>query len=168
MKTNLTRNDVTRELIDLVTEYLARRVIAEVTRKEVDAVQREVLQNLVVMSTAREHPHGRSILAERITDPNLTYQCQDDTAMAQYYQEVDSKLRAANLKPSSMEEDYCPALVAERNQVEAEWAILDEAAKMLDACTGKNELNNALLCQKDGLAQRQKFIDLTVGLVVNL
>lgn len=167
MKTNLTRNDVTQELIDLVTEYLARRVIAEVTRKEVGVVQRDVLQNLVVMSTAREHPHGRSILAERITDPSLTYLCRDDEAMVKYYQEVDSRLRVANLKPSSMGLDYCPALVAEDNQRKAEWAILEEAAKMLDTHTGTGKLNTALLCF-GGMAKRQEFLDLTVGLVLSL
>jgi len=168
MRTNLTRNDVTQELIDLVTEYLARRVIAEVTRQEVDAVQRDVLQDIVVMSTAREHPHGRSLPSKRITDPDLTYLCRDESAMTTYYQAIDTKLREAGIKPDDMELDYCPALVAECNQVEAEWAILDEAAKMLDIHTGKGELNSGLLCCKNGLETRQEFIDLTVSLVLSL
>jgi len=168
MRTNLTASDVTQELVDLVTEYLAMRVIAEVTRQEVDKVQREILQDIILMSTPHEYPHGRSQAPERITDPKRTYRCEDDATTQAYWNAVDARLRAEGIKPESMEADYCPALVAEDVQVKAEWAILDEAAKMLDTFTGKGEMNNALLCQKDGLAKRQEFIDLTVGLVLNL
>ena len=162
MKTDLTPQDVTTELIDAVAEYLVLRAAAEVTRQEVDKVQREILA-AVELTDTREWGSQ-----ERITDPGETYRCRDDAAMAQYYQAVDTALRAADLKPNDMEFDYCPALVAEHDQLKAEWTIIDEAAKMLEVFPGKGEFNNALLCAKDGLAQRQKFIDLTVDLVLSL
>lgn len=157
MKTDLTPKDVTPELIDAVGKYIVCRAIAEVVRKDVDGVQRAVLQKMTLMDDSR-----------RIFNPDRVYLCEDQKVLHRYWTKVDKKLRAANFKPDDMEFDHCPALVAEQAQLQAGWAILDEAAKMLDIYEDSGSLNDTLLCQKDGLAMRRQFIDLTVGLVVSL
>ena len=162
IRTNLKPEDVPQALIDKVVDYLALRAMAEVTRQEVDKVQRAVLAEFAIMGI-REH-NG----SERITDPNRTYLCNNEADLDWYYRVVDARLRLAGLKPDDMDRDYCPALVAEDRQRKAEWAIIDEAAQMLGVLEGKGEFNSALLCAKDGLQKRQEFIDLTVGLVLSL
>lgn len=157
MKTDLTPKDVTPALIDAVASYLVFRTVAKVRREEVDEVQRAVLQEMTLMDDSR-----------RIFDPDRTYLCEDTEALQQYWTEVDGRLRAEKIKPEEMQLDHCPALVAEQEQLQAEWHILDESAKMLDIYEDSGSLNNSLLCQKDGLAKRQQFIDLTVKLVLSL
>jgi hypothetical protein len=55
----------------------------------------------------------------------------------------------------------------EDQQRDAELAIFDAAATMMQLDMDGRDLNNGLLCQKDGLSKRQEFIDLMVKAVVN-
>ena len=162
MKENLTPQDVTRELIAAVTAYLTSRTKAEAIREQVDAVQRQVLTDIPLYNDlAVEHGADR----ERITEPDRVYLSQDEIALNEYYVAIDAKLRESGIKPAGMQLDYCPALVAEHERTKAEWALIDEAAKMLGTYEGPGQFNNALLSTQNGLETRQKFIDLTVGLV---
>lgn len=88
--------------------------------------------------------------------------------MDAYYTEIDKRLKQLNMKPSDMERDFCPALVAEHEQLKAEWHIMDVAATMMELNYNGKELNHKLLCQKNGLEQRQKMIDLMVKLVLSI
>jgi hypothetical protein len=165
VKENPTPQDVTQELIDTVAAYLVLRTKAEVIREQVDTVQRQVLAGITLYNDL-EIEHGLD--RERITKPNRVYLSQDETALGGYYKAIDAKLRELGIKPADMQLDYCPALVAEHEQAKAEWALIDEAAKMLDTYEGPGQFNNALLSTQNGLETRQKFIDLIVGLVLAL
>jgi len=165
MKTKLTRKDVTQDLIDTVTKYLACRTVAEVTREKVDEVQRLVLENVALYDDLSAGHEGRE--SERITDPGRSWLSGDEEALERYYDATDKELRARGLKPDDMERDYCPALVAEYDQTKAEWAILDAVAEMLELDFDGQELNSRLLSH-GGLEDRQKMLDIAVGLVVNL
>ena len=168
MKTKLTPKDVTSELIDNVAEYLVLRAKAETIRQEVDKVHRGILENdIVLMSEERGDPDGNRFRPkERILDPSRSWLGQDEQ-MPLYYKLCDEKTRAAELKPDDMPFDHCPALVAEHDQRKAEWALIEEAAKMLGV-EKPEDFNGELLCSSDGLERRQKFIDLVVGLVLSL
>lgn len=156
MKTSLSRKDITQELVDAVAGYVYAQAKATVTREAVDEAAREIL-------AADPLPHRRG--GDPITDPKLTYLATDE-ASERYFDLMDAKLRELGLKPDDMPRDYCPALVAEADQHNAEVAVITEAARMLEI-DEPLAMNNDLLCQKDGLAKRQKFIDLTVRLVVS-
>ena len=160
MRTDLKPQDITPELRQAVAVYLDAVAKARVIREKVDAVQRTILTEMVLID-GTERERGR------ITDPKRTWMCRDDEVLHRYYAEVDSRLRAAGLKPDEMETDYCPALVAEDVQRKAEWAIFDTASTMLEMELSGQELNSGLLCMKKGLEKRQEFIDLTVGLVLS-
>lgn len=162
MKENLPPQDVTQELVAAVTAYLTLKTKAEAVRKQVDAVQRQVLTEIPLYNDlAVEHGLDK----ERIAEPGQVYLSQDENTLGRYYKAIDAKLRELGIKPADMQLDYCPALVAENEQTKAERALIDEAAKMLGTYEGPGQFNNALLSTQNGLETRQKFIDLTVGLV---
>jgi len=164
-KRTLTPQDVTQELIDTVAVYLTLRAKAEAIREQVDVVQRQVLIDVPLYNDlAVEHGLDR----ERITEPDKVYLSQDKDALNEYYRTIDMKLRELRIKPADMQPDYCPALVVEHEQTKAEWALIDEAAKMLGTYEEPGQFNAALLSTQNGLETRQKFIDLTVGLVLAL
>jgi len=163
MKINLIPEDVTAELRAAAAVYVARKKEAEMIREKVDVVQRQVL-NSVVLYNDLEVEHGLD--KERLVEPDKAYLSQDEGALEYYYEAIDMNLREAGIKPADMPLDHCPALVAEFERTQAEWNLLDEAAKMLDVYEGPGQLNNGLLCA--GLDKRQQFIDLTVGLVMSL
>jgi hypothetical protein len=160
MRTNLTPQDVTPELKRAVAVYVVRRQTAEIIRKKVDEVERKVLRTVALFNDL-EVEHG--LEQKRITDPKQVYLSQDEGSLEYYYEAVDMNLRQAGIKPIGMPFDHCPALVAEHERTKAEWDLLDEAAKMLDAYEEPGQFNNDLLCA--GLDKRQQFIDLTVKLL---
>jgi len=165
MKDHLTKADVTPEVKASVAELLARMTVAKVTREKVDEVQAAILQYLELFT--KPYPE-RGLVSERILDPSRSWRAEDGPALEAYYDTVDAALRAKGLKPDDMERDYCPALVAEHNQLKAEWALLDAAGRMLDMGYEDGELNDRLLCDKDGLSRRREFLDLMIKIVVNL
>ena len=166
MKENLTKADVTPDVIAGVTELLARMTIAQVTREEVDKVQSAVLQDIALYDDLMATHQERE--PERVYNPGQTYLSQDEPALKRYYAATDAALRAKGLKPDDMATEYCPALVAEHNETKAEWALLDAAAEMLELDFDGQELNSRLLCHKNGLERRQEFLDILIKLVVNL
>lgn len=163
MKTNLKPSDVTTELIMAVYTYVGKRAIAETMRAEVDKVTTQLLTDIELYSEGNNYRSSK-----RIFNPSDTWLCRDDEVMETFYTEIDNRLKEVGLKPDDMERDFCPALVAEHEQIKAEWQMLTEVAKMLELDMTGNDLNNQLLCQKDGLNKRREFIDMTVGLVLNL
>jgi len=159
----LTTKDVTPGVKSAVNAYLMARVYAETMREEVDKIERAVLKECP-LSNGREQKRGMP--AKEITDPKYTYHCTNEDELQDYYEECDKRERKASLKPDSMPFDHCPALVAENIQNKTQWLICDVAAEMLKMDFDGKELNHRLLCM--GLDKYNQFIDLVVGLVVNL
>lgn len=160
MKTNLNQKSITPGVKSAVNAYLLARVYAETMRNTVNQIEVEILKEAPL-----SNGFDRVDMKE-ITDPEQSYLCTDENQLKDYYAECDSRERKAGLKPNNMPFDHCPALVAEHIQVQTEWLICENAAEMLGLEFEGKELNNRLLCL--GLEKRQKFIDLVVGLVVNL
>jgi hypothetical protein len=163
MKT-LTVNDITPEVKAAVAAYLLARTFAECKREQVDAVEREALAEcpLPVLEEFRER--GRP---EYITDPRLTYMAKPDE-FAEHCRECSARERERGIKPADMPEEHCPALVAENARRRAEQFLIECAARMLEA-PEPEKFGALLLCDPKGkgLERRQRFVDLTVGLVVN-
>ena len=160
---NLTQKDITQEVKSAVNAYLMARAYAETMRAAVDKIERAILQESPV-TNGLEVEHGEP--ARLITEPKHTYLCTDEAMMADYYAEVNKRLRAKGLKPADMPDTHCPALVAEEMQLTAERLVIDTAADMLKLGFDGKELDHRLLCM--GLEKRQELIDLVVKLVVNL
>ena len=142
-----------------VGTYLLARTLAEVTRKEVDAIETEILA---------EMPPFRATLCgedgHRITNPRDLYLAEgQDEQMEAYYAETDKRLRAAGIKPDDMADDFCPACVAESLLLDTERLIIETGAPMVGQ---GDDFADKLLCGK--MEHRDKFIDLTVRLVVSL
>ena len=156
MREELTREDITQELVDAVAAYIQAKAQATVMREAVDEVAREVLDEVELMNYRTGEP---------ITNPDRTYLAEEGP-LYDYFARMDARLRDAGLKPDDMGRDYCPALVAEDAQHKAEVAVITEAAKMLEM-DKPERVNNRLLCQENGLDARQEFIDITASLVVS-
>ena len=144
---------LTQEVKSCVSAYLLARAYAKTMRDEVDAIHLQILTQCPVYADKSD---GRQIL----TSGEL-YLCTDDALCRDFYDEADKRLRAAKLKPSDMPTDHCPALVAEHLQTKTEWLLIAAAGEPFGIT------NDKLLCSKNGLENRQKFIKLVVGLVVN-
>lgn len=157
MTLHLTEKDVTPAVKQSVSAYLLARVYAETMRDKIDEIQRQILSEIPLINPKD---------GQRITEPKYSWTCTDDELMLEYYAECNIREREAGLKPSDMEDDFCPALVAENILSDTRKLIFDAAAEMLDMDIDGKELHHRLLCR--GLDEMKKFIDLVVGLVVNL
>lgn len=167
------KDSVTDGLIDAVADYLVAVAWADTIRPEVEEIQTWVLSNEVELYE-REYPDTsrRKRNAERITENKHVYLAYTEEGKASeevnlYYDLMDIHLREAGLKPDDMSHDHCPLLVAEHDITKAKWRIMDESAKMLELDMDGRELNSRLL-SSGGVKMHQKWVDLNVGLVVNL
>ena len=168
MLEKMTPEDVTPAVKAAVVKVLARMTIAQVTRAEVDKVQRAILENYPLYTEPFPERCGAEE-SERIFEPGRTWRAATEYLLP-YWDMVDTELRKLGIKPAEMEKDFCPALVAEHEQRKAEWELMDASAEMLKMDFDGAELNSRLLCEKNGkgLEQRQEWIDLMIKLVVNL
>jgi len=164
MKHNLTRKDVTQEVIQAGYAYLAAKAATQVITETVRPIHVKVFAGFEFYNDLSvEHGAKR----ERITDPDALYLSLDETGVNAYYAAVDQALRVAGLKPTDMPVEHCPILVAEHEQTKAERVLIEAAARML-GYHNPQDFNNLLLCQEHGLERRNDFIELVVKLVVNL
>lgn len=153
------KTGIPQALVDAVANYLAARVFAEVTREEVDKIAAPIVERMEFYTSEKwaERFNGQ----ERITSPRELYLCADDDKLQAYYAECDKAERAAGIKPPDMPSEYCPALVAEHEQVKAEWALIDAAAVFL-------EMDDPLDFKKHLFGEkRQQFIDLNASMVLS-
>lgn len=163
MKANLTPENVTSAVKEAVQGYLLARANAEVMREKVNQVYREVLEI---------HPLYTDFMAERreeikrVTDVEDMYLSTDEATCGEVYRDANLTLREMGLKSDDMPDEHCPALVAEELQRDTEHLILEASSDMLELDFNGHELKHRLLCL--GLEKYKKFIDLVVGLVVNL
>lgn len=128
-----------------VRTLLLATAYAQVERERVDKIQRKVLDDLGYEKLPLKHD----------------YQLPDDVAQ-KYYKRLNAIHLADGFEDAAR--GYCPALVAERLQTEAEWALFEA----VEPLTGVN--NNAILCgtkKMTGLEARKKYLDLLIGFVVN-
>lgn len=132
----------------MAVRYCALKVIAEDLRAAVDKVQRRLLLD--------ECPLFKDLDGgDRIIDPKDYWLSQDEAACKAYYAAQDRELRAAGIKPDDMDDQFCPALVAEHNVIKARLAIIDALAPLVDInpehLYGDNE---------------DKFFELAMGLIL--
>jgi hypothetical protein len=166
MKQKLTRQDVTPEVIKAGYAYIATLAATQTTAEIVEPIYAKVLDGFEFYNDL-ETEHERSRPRRRITDPKDMYLSTDEEQVNAYYAAVDKALRENGIKPQDMPAEHCPLLVAEHNQIKAEWALISAAAAMLGD-DHPETFNHRLLCQSNGLEKRRDFIELTAKLVVNL
>lgn len=129
---------------------LASRALAKSLREEVDAIKRELL---ATGDYTDQYKGGR------VTEPSKDWHISDDES-ASYYESLAQLIAAAG---HEVPEGYCPALMAESAQRDAEHALI-EASRPFFGVTGSQ-----LLCgagKGDGLETHRKFIDHLLQLVV--
>jgi hypothetical protein len=143
---------VVKALTEAVNLLLVTMAHAECLRERVDAIDRAVLA---------EHTYTNEYEGNRITEPKESWQMGDDDA-ALYHPRRDAAIRAAGFDPP---EGYCPALMAESAQTEAENALV-KASEPFFGVTN-DQLLSHFANGKTGLDHRREFIDLLIGLVVN-
>ena len=159
MKQGLTVKDITPGMKSAVKAYIMSRAYAETMREAVDKIERKILQE-VPLTNDLEIEHGKP--AREITDPKDVYLCDNDDLLQDYYKETDHRLRAVGLKPNTMPDDHCPALVAESLQRDAEHLVIETTAEML----GEEDFIHKLLCL--GMDKYRQFIELVTKMIVNM
>lgn len=112
----------------LALAVCAAQAYAETMREAVDKIQRQILAELPLYDDLMAEHKGTE--RKRITDPKHTYLSQDEAACQRYFAECNTRTRAAGLKPADMPDEYCPALVAEHDQIKAERALLDSGGAL--------------------------------------
>jgi len=150
-----------------VTAYLLARTYAEVKKDRCDTICREILATAEYWTARREG--RRSQEPERITEPDDAWRL-SDVDHTDYLLYERHKLEEAGYKiddPPGADYKH-PALVARSLQRDAELLLITTTLKMLKIDIPPKAFNNRLLCQPDGLAKRQQFIDLIVKMVLAL
>ena len=163
--------NVTYEVKSAVNAYLMARANAETHRAKVDDIARKLLAEVPIQIkeglTGRRYPGF-----DRITEPKYAYLMSDVDAEF-YYAEKLHALRKSGYEiediPDQPGHYKCPACCAEHLQVQTEWLLIEEAARMINAEKPEN-FNHRLLCDPsgNGLGRRQEFIDLVVKMVLAL
>ncbi len=102
----------------LIIEMLTKRAFAEVERKRVDAYIAPVFARFRFVDDE----------GAVITDPDMLYRCDDEAMCAAYYAACDVAHREHGF---TGEPGECPALVAEHNQLKAEWAVLESMERFV-------------------------------------
>jgi len=156
------QSDITPAVKSAVNAYLMARTYAETMREAVDKIQRAVLQEYP-MDVAQEWVDKGMEKEGAITEPKHTYLASDVDAK-RYFAECNQRTRKAGLKPDSMPDEYCPALVAESLLCDTEQLLARCGAEMMGH--DGDEFLHKLLCA--GMEKYHTFTDLITGLVVNL
>jgi hypothetical protein len=163
MNEKLTAADVRTAVKRAVEAVLLARCAAEVARKQVDDLKRAELGKVVYLERVDEdEPQAER---KRIVDPNQDW-LMSEQDFADYCAELNLREREAGIKPASMPDSHCPALVAETLLSDAHHLLIDCAAEMLKLPFDGKELRHRLLCS--GMENYKQFIELLCGLVVNL
>lgn len=127
---------------DLAMAVAQSQAYAQTMREAVDKIQRDVLKEIPLYDDLDAEHSGSE--RKRITDPKRTWLSKDDAAFGRYVAECSKRERAAGIKPATMPDDYCPALVAEDLQMKAERALLDSGGALFgfsaDQMAGREEL----------------------------
>lgn len=159
MTTASKAHDIAKALAPQVKVLLMATAVAELERERVDAIARKVL--------ADQNYYGRKPRDQgeqfRVTEPGDTWHM-DDGSFASYHAKMQAIHLANGFEDAA--KGYCPALVAEHLKIKAEWALIEAAERFFPGCD-----NSTLLCGTKtlgGLETRKKYLDLLIGLVVNV
>jgi hypothetical protein len=150
---------LTPALTSAVNAYLMARTYAEVMTEKVEAVYLAILTECPVYGDLVPRRTGGEPV--QILKSRDLYLCSNEALCQDVYEEANKRLRALKLKPADMKDEFCPALVAQRIQTDAENLLIEIAGKPFGIT------NQKLLCSANGLKNRQEFIDLNVKLVVS-
>ena len=148
-----------------VDNLLIAMALAQAERERVNKIQKDVLASEVFLMDEKHLDRGRE--DARILDPAKAW-LMNDVDAPRYYAKL-SEIHLANGFEDAAK-GYCPALVAETLQTEAEWAVIKAAEEFFPGID-----NNRLLCGiskpdgswECGLETRKKYLDLLIGMVVN-
>ncbi len=156
---------ITQAVKSSVNAYLMARTYAEVQREKVDKIERGLLETAKYFTSDKHRRYEKGKI--RITDPDKTWLLSDEDSQ-DYLLDVRFALEKAGYKikstPGEPEHSYfCPALTAESLQTKTEHLLIDSAAEMIGE---KGNFQNRLLCA--GLDKYKQFIELVVGMVVNM
>lgn len=148
-----------------VDTLLMATAFAELERERVNKIQREVLASEVFLMDEKHLDRGRE--DARILDPEKAW-LMNDVDAPRYYAKL-SEIHLDNGFEDAAK-GYCPALVAENLQLEAEWALIKAAEKFFPGIDNNRLLNG--IHREDGswecgLDVRKKYLDLLIGMVVN-
>lgn len=112
-----------KELRPLALEYCMKKAIADDMRERVDAIARRLLAGECPLFMG---PEGN----DRVIEPKDYWECEDEAALQAFYAAKDRELRAAYIKPADMDDEFCPALVAENDARNARWAVIEALAPL--------------------------------------
>ena len=158
--------EITQAVKSAVNAYLLTCANAEVHREKVDAIQRNILATANYYTDEKFLNRGRTIKEKIIETKDTWFMSSGESH--DYFSDLRMALERSGYKiestPGDPEWSYsCPALTAECLQTDAEHILIDAAAEMLGET---KDFRDKLLC--NGMDNWNKFIDLVVGLVVNM
>lgn len=153
-----------QDLHKAVSNYLFRRAMAQATRERVDAVTVPILEKYQFQNDISVNKYGEE--PKTILSTRHLYECSDEERINAFYIEVSNALREEGIKPPDMPDEHCPALTAEHEVTKAEWAICDEAAKVLEFDFDGQELISRLTSD-GGMDKYNYFIEIVAKAVVN-
>lgn len=107
---------LTPKLRPLVKQMILAQAFAKTERERVNTYILPLFQTFTFVNAE----------GERITDPELLYECEDDALCAAYYTACEKAHREHGF---TGDDGACPALVAESTVLKAEWAVLEVIEK---------------------------------------
>lgn len=140
MNQTMKPKEVAKVLKPYVENLLAKKLVAQTLREEVDKIQREVLA-----IHAYHGEHGR------ILDPNDSYKIINH---GHYYQTLHDTY--TDLGYTLKDVGYCPACIAESDESDAERELIEQAEPFFSVAS-------KMLILSD---KREKYLDLLIGLVL--
>lgn len=148
-------NRPSNELISAATAVVTVKAFVEVLRPKIRAIQTDLIDYLDIRCDEQSG----------LLDPDHVYLA-PEADQAEYFAMLDKWYREAGY--TDMPEGHCPLLIAESLLRQAERLFM-EASIELSARAGftPEMIEKVITCQMvDGLKQRQKYLDLNLGLVV--
>ena len=158
--------EITQNVKSAVSAYLLARTYAEIMREKVDSIQSRILSETTYNVSPEFARRGRKI--ERIIEPKNTW-LMSTADLHDFLCDVRHECNRAGLETPQATDTtefwsyYCPALVAESLQKDAEHLLIESMAEMIGEASPKDFLHR-LLCA--GLAKYHHFIDLTVKMTL--
>ena len=157
MKANFQPNMITEEMKTAASTVVLARVFADTIRPVVRGYQQEILDK-EKYSVKEEFQERRGVsFKEWIETPEQSY-LMDDDDFQHYLKRSREEQAKAGLKTESP--DHCPLLVADHLTIQAEKVLID----VMEPVTGLTY--DTLMCSKDCLENRDKFLELTLRLLV--
>lgn len=151
---------ITPEMKRAAQVVLLATTHARMEREKIDKMDREILDegNYVVRPEFAERSRrtgGRD--GERITDPKLTYLMSEE----QYHTFSEYRDRSLRAMGYELAKGYCPALMAEEDQRQAERALCGVCESLVGLTADR------ILRAPKAVETYKKYIDLLLKLIVN-